>query len=59
MDRLSSNQYYKLNLSKEWLISNNFRYNSMLSDDEEDVYTYRFPVHKNGGFTILECEISV
>ncbi len=38
------NKYYKRNISKEWLVSNEFKYNKSLSDEETNVYTYRFPV---------------
>lgn len=59
MDRLADGKYVKRNVDKNWLIKNNFKYSSILSDENEDIYTYRFPVYKNGGFTILECEIAV
>lgn len=59
MDRLTDGKYVKRNVDKNWLIKNNFKYSSILSDENEDIYTYRFPVYKNGGFTILECEIAV
>lgn len=56
---VSNNTYIKPKITKEWLIKNNFKYNKILSDIEEEiVYTYRFPVHKSGCFTILECELS-
>lgn len=45
-------------MTSEWLLSNGFRYNRLFSD-EEDVFTYRFPVHKCERFVILECELRV
>lgn len=47
------------NVTKEWLLNNGFKYNKTLSYNDEDVYTYRrFPVYKNGNYTVLECEIN-
>ncbi len=37
-------EYIKKNMTKEWLLSNGFYYNRLFSDDEAEVYTYRFPV---------------
>lgn len=51
---------YKLpNTSKQWLLSHDFHYNRLFSDEEIEVYTYRFPVYKYEKFTVLECELSV
>lgn len=52
------NQYFRNNLTKEWLLSHNFRYNRLLSTDNAIIYTYRFPVYKYKGMTVLECELS-
>ncbi len=46
-------------MTKEWLLSNGFYYNRLFSDDETEVYTYRFPVYKYNKFTVLECELKV
>ena len=51
MDRITDVTYTKPNVTKQWLLSNNFRYNTRLSDEESDVYTYRFPVYKYEKFT--------
>lgn len=51
-------KYHKSSLTKEWLISNNFRYSRILSTDDSITYTYRFPVYKYKGMTVLECELS-
>ena len=59
MDKITDVTYIKPNITKQWLLSNNFRYNTRLSDDESDIYTYRFPVYKYEKFTTLECELSV
>lgn len=53
------NQYHKQGMTKEWLLSNGFRYSRVLSTDDEPVYTYRFPVYKYKNMIVLECEISV
>lgn len=49
----------KENITKEWLLSNNFKYNRIFSDKDNDIYTYRFPVYKHNNNTILECEFIV
>ena len=59
MDRITDVTYIKPNITKQWLLSNNFRYNTRLSDEEIAVYTYRFPVYKYKKFTTLECELSI
>ena len=59
MGNITKTKYRKKNITREWLLSNGFHYNRLLSDDESDVYTYRFPVHKYNKFTILECELKV
>ncbi len=40
-------------------MSNGFHYNRLFSEDEVEVYTYRFPVYKYNKFTLLECELKV
>ena len=59
MNNMSNEKYTKKNISKEWLCTNKFKYNRLLSDEENNVYTYRFPVYKYGDFVSLECEFSV
>lgn len=46
-------------LTKEQLLSKGFRFSRSLSDDENDVYTYRFPVFKYKKMIVLECELRV
>lgn len=58
VENIANNIYVKPGITKEWLNKNDFRYNRMLSDSDDSVYTYRFPLHKNGYFTTLECELS-
>lgn len=53
------NQYKKQGMTKDWLLSNGFRYSRVLSTDDAPVYTYRFPVYKYKSMTVLESEISV
>lgn len=52
-------RFTKTNMTKQWLLSNRFHYNRLFSDEEIESYTYRFPVYKCEGFTILECELRV
>lgn len=51
--------YFKENVTKTWLASNNFRYDRSLSDEENNVYTYRFPVHQHNNIATLECELVI
>lgn len=41
------------------MLSKGFRFSRSLSDDENDVYTYRFPVFKYKKMIVLECELRV
>lgn len=54
-----NNNYYKPNISKEWIHKSPFRYSNLFSTYEENAYSYRFPVHRSGGFTTLECEVII
>lgn len=56
---IAQTKVIKKNVTKEWLLSNGFRYNRLLSGDDVEIYTYRFPVHKYERFVILECELKV
>lgn len=49
----------KENVTREWLQSNGFRRNRIFSNNEMDIYTYRFPVYKYGDACTLECELSI
>lgn len=57
MIQVDNKKYVKQNISKEWLIANGFHYNKTLSNEDGEVYTYRFPVYKYEGFIVLECEL--
>ena len=46
-------------MTKQWIISNKFHYSRLFSSEDEEVYTYRFPVYKYENFTILECELHI
>lgn len=59
MKKLINTKYIKRDVTKEWLQTHGFRYNAILSDEESEAYTYRFPVHKYGVYTILECELLI
>lgn len=51
---------YKMkNYSKAFLQSHKFRHSGFLSNSEEDIYTYKFPVHFWNKTPTVECEISV
>ena len=52
-------KYIKKYITRDWLYSNNFRYNRMYSTDKEAVYSQRFIVSRYLGIPILECEILV
>lgn len=52
-------KYINKNVTKEWLLNNGFYYNRLFSDEETEIYTYRFPVWKYNKFTVLECELQV
>lgn len=57
MENLPRNEYIKKNITKEWLLSNGFKYSKIFSDEDTEAFTYRFPVHKYESFTVLECEL--
>ena len=54
-----NNKYYKSDITMEWIRKSPFRYSNLFSTYEENAYSYRFPVHKSGGYVTLECEITV
>lgn len=45
--------------SKEFLQSNKFKYRTNLSDNNDEMYTYRFPVIFYNKIPTTECEIVV
>lgn len=57
MTGLSEKKFYKENITKEWLQTAGFRYNRVYSDKDNEVYTYRFSVHKYKSISTLDCEI--
>ena len=61
MDRLEEikNIQVKPFVTKKWLLSHDFYYNKIFSDEDFDAYSYRFPVYKYGTYTTLECELTV
>ena len=52
-------KYIKKYITRDWLYSNNFRYNRTYSTDKEAVYSQRFIVSRYLGIPVLECEILV
>ncbi len=58
LENIANKIYIKPGITKEWLNKNEFKYNRTLSDSEDNIYTYRFPLCKNGYFITLECELS-
>ena len=59
MERLKEHTYKISDSSKENLKSLGFVYSHKFSNDEDTYYTYRFPVYKNRGKTLLECELII
>lgn len=59
MSNVLQKRLLKKNVTKEWLFDNGFRFNRLFSDENIEVYTYRFPVYKYENFTILECELRI
>lgn len=59
MGDMVQNKYIKKNITKDWLLSNGFHYNRLLSNSDTDIFTYRFPVCRFEKFIILECELKV
>lgn len=59
MERLTETTYIKTKATKQWLLSHDFHYNRLFSDEETEVYTYRFPVYKYEKFTVLDCELRI
>ena len=50
---------YKLKTTRDELYKKGFRYNKLLSDDQTDFFSYRFPVHRYKNVPTLECELNV
>lgn len=59
IDKLLGVRFAKSGMTKQWLLSNGFQFNRTFSNEDEEVYTYRFPVLKYEGFIVLECELRV
>lgn len=54
------NVTYKIkDYSKDFLQRHKFRYNSYLSDYDDEIYTYKFPLISYNKTNTIECEISV
>ena len=58
-NKISDRRFLKKNMTKQWILSNGFHYNRIFSNEEYEVYTYRFPVLKYERFVVLECELRV
>ena len=50
---------YKLKTSKDDLYRKGFHYNKLMSDDNVEFYSMRFPVMKYKNTPTLECELTV
>lgn len=50
---------YKLKTTKDELYHKGFYYNKLMSDEELDCYSVRFPVLKYNKQTTVECELTV
>lgn len=54
------NVTYKIkDYSKHFLQKHRFRYSSYLSEYNDEIYTYRFPLITYNKITTIECEIAV
>lgn len=49
--------YFKPNITKEWLENNRFR--QYYKDNEDTCFVKRFPVYTSGTFISLECKLSI
>lgn len=55
-----ANVIYKINnCQKDFLQNHKFRYNEYLSEYDDEVYTYKFPLISNNKTATIECEISL
>lgn len=59
MGKLIDKTFIKNDVTKSWLRNNGFHYNRIFSTDEEQIYSYRFPVYQYRSYVTLECEILI
>lgn len=59
MSNILKYNYIKTDVSKYWLVKYNFKYNKSLSDEELDIYTYKFTIRKYKNIPVLICELSI
>lgn len=59
MNNILKEEYIKTNISKHWLMKNDFRYSKDLSDDDSEIYTHKFVVHKYKNIPVLTCRLSL
>ena len=52
VENMSNSHYFKREITKDWLTNNGFKYSRMLSNADDTVYTYRFPIHKKRIFLL-------
>ena len=50
-------RYLKKYITKDWLFKNGFKYNKFLSANNNDIYTYTFPLLQYKNSIILECNL--
>mgnify|MGYP003314232537 CR=1 FL=1 len=61
MKPLNESEFYikKSIITKSWLNKNDFLFSKIFSDEEDDVYYYRFVVWRYGNAGVLEAEIRI
>lgn len=59
MEKLIDKIFVKPNITKSWLKNNGFQYSRVYSNDDEQVYYYKFPVYQYHTYVTLECEIRI
>ena len=55
---LVNNKFHMTDATKQHLFSLGFRYYSPNKDGSNDIYIYRFPVHKYKKYITIECEVT-
>ena len=55
---LATNKFHMPDATKQRLFSLGFKYHSPNKDGSNDIYIYRFPVHKYKRHTTIECEVT-
>lgn len=59
IEKMAYKEYKLRNPDKKILVKYGFKYNKATSTSGQEIYVYRFPVHKYKQYVTLECEMSV